>query len=136
MCAIVAGAEAGCVVAQNAGAMAAVSLGQLATNAGSLLVFPKAHAETLLDTSDAALGDCIALAKRVAGALQATLGCPGITLRQNNGPASGQDVWHLHLHVVPRWPDDRFGRDAPVPMPEPERAVLASRIRAGLVDGL
>jgi hypothetical protein len=33
-------------------------------------------------------------------------GCEGISTRQHNGPAGNQDVWHFHLHVFPRYPND------------------------------
>ena len=47
-------------------------------------------------------------AQRVALALKAAYGCPGISTRQHNEPGGGQDVWHYHLHVFPRSPDDRL----------------------------
>lgn len=131
-CAIASGAEASCVVAQSRGAIAVVSLGQVATNKGGLLVFPKAHVESLLQAPEEALAECVALAKRVAQALVTSLNCEGVTLRQNNGPASGQDVWHFHIHVVPRWKDDRWGRELHQNMPEPERVALAEVIRGSL----
>ncbi len=42
----------------------------------------------------------------VAGLLRARLGPDGLTMRQNTGTASGQDVFHLHVHLVPRWHGD------------------------------
>lgn len=132
-CAIARGAEASCVVAQSPGAIAVVALGQVPTNKGGLLVFPKAHFESLLQAPDDALSECMALSRRVAHALVTALNCEGITLRQNNGPASGQDVWHFHIHVVPRWKDDLWGKALHQTMPESERAALAESIRGGLV---
>lgn len=131
-CAIANGAEMPCVVAQSRGALAVVSLGQVRTNQGGLLVFPRAHFESILDAPEETLAACMTLAKRVAQALLASLRCEGVTLRQNNGPASGQDVWHFHLHVVPRWSNDHWGKQTPEFMPEPERARLAKVIRDAL----
>lgn len=131
-CAIALGAEASCVVAQSPGAIAVIALGQVPTNKGSLLVFPKKHIESLLHAPEEALSECMALSKRVAHALVTTLNCEGVTLRQNNGPASGQDVWHFHIHVVPRWKDDLWGKGSHQTMPETERVALAELIRGSL----
>lgn len=132
LCAISAGAEAACIVAQSKGAIAVISLGQVATNKGAVLVFPKSHVESLLHASEVVLAECMALSRRIAHALITSLGCEGVTLRQNNGPASSQDVWHLHIHVIPRWKDDEWGKVLHQNMPESERVALAEVIRGGL----
>ncbi len=131
-CAIARGAEASCVVAQSSGAIAVVSLGQVPSNKGGLLVFPKAHVESLLHAPEEVLAECMALCKLVAQALVMSLKCEGVTLRQNNGPASGQDVWHFHIHVVPRWKEDQWGKEPHLNMPESERVALAELIRGSL----
>ena len=38
--------------------------------------------------------------------MKESYGCEGISLHQYNEPAGNQDVWHYHLHVIPRWPND------------------------------
>jgi histidine triad (HIT) family protein len=76
-------------------------------------------------------------ARLVALAMKDAYGAPGISTRQHNEPAGGQDVWHYHLHVFPRYPDDGlYGAPARETTPE-ERAPFASRLRdaiAGLSD--
>jgi len=131
-CAIAGGAEVSCVVAQSPGAIAVIALGQVPTNKGGLLVFPKEHIESLLCAPEETIAECMALSKLVAQALVTSLTCEGVTLRQNNGPASGQDVWHFHIHVVPRWKDDQWGKESHQNMPESERVALAEVIRGGL----
>lgn len=133
-CAIAGGAESSCVVAESANATAVMSLGQASTNAGGLLVFPKAHFESILLMPDELLAECMILSKRVAQALMVSLKCEVITLRQNNGPASGQDVWHFHIHVVPRWKDDRWGKERDQNMALEERVALAQTIRRALLS--
>ena len=44
----------------------------------------------------------ISVANVVANAMKEALGCDGINLLQNNGPAAGQTVFHLHIHIIPR----------------------------------
>src|SRR3954449_11661021 len=46
------------------------------------------------------------LAHRLAGVMRDRLGAVGVNLRQNSGAKAGQDVFHFHLHVVPRYEDD------------------------------
>lgn len=79
LCAIAQGSEASCVVAPPNGAIALLSLGQVATNYGGLLVVPKSHVKSLLDAPEEALAECMTLSKRVAQALVASLGCEGAT---------------------------------------------------------
>lgn len=67
------------------------------------LVVPKAHIPNLY-TLDAATG--AALMKEtvhIANAVKKALDCHGIYITQSNEPAAGQDVFHLHIHVYPRW---------------------------------
>lgn len=45
--------------------------------------------------------------------MRQTYDCEGISTRQHNEPAGNQDVWHLHVHVFPRYVEDRlYARDA------------------------
>lgn len=79
-------------------------------NAGNLLVVPVAHVDSLYHLPDELGGPLLATCRRAAAALLEVLGCDGISLRQHNEPAGGQDLWHLHIHVVPRWTGDPFHR--------------------------
>ena len=80
------------------------------TNPGNLLVIPVEHVENLYDLPSHLAGPLLATACRAARALVEVDGCEGTSLRQHNEPAGSQDVWHLHIHVVPRWNDDAFYR--------------------------
>ena len=46
------------------------------------------------------------VAKKIATALKKTYQCDGVNILQNNGEAAGQTVFHLHVHVIPRYCDD------------------------------
>lgn len=77
-------------------------------NPGAAMVMPIEHIENVYDLP-ASLGDSLQRAVRETSiAMKLAYGCAGITTRQNNEPAGGQDVWHYHVHVVPRFDDDGF----------------------------
>jgi histidine triad (HIT) family protein len=58
--------------------------------------------------------------------------CDGISTRQHNEPAGSQDVWHYHLHVIPRYKDDQYYMTQGEPMSISERANHAERIKQHL----
>lgn len=69
---------------------------------GHALVIPKAPARNLLDAEPGDLAAVIAVAQRVAQAQMQVFGAEGITVTQHNEKAGGQEVFHLHVHVIPR----------------------------------
>ena len=73
---------------------------------GHTLVVPRVHVVDLWDADADVLADVARTAHAVAALLRERLRPDGLTLRQNNGAASGQKVDHLHLHLVPRWHGD------------------------------
>lgn len=70
------------------------------------LVIPRAHIANLYSLDDALGAALMRWTVRVARALKAGLGCEGVFVAQANEPAGGQDVFHLHIHVIPRWQGD------------------------------
>jgi len=79
-------------------------------NPGHTLVIPKQHSELLTDTPPEMLGKMMAAAQRMAEVLRlADLRCDGVNLFLADGEAAGQEVPHVHLHVIPRFPGDGFG---------------------------
>ena len=73
------------------------------------LVVPKPHVPDLHALSEELGAAVMRQAIRVATAIKAGLGCDGVYLTQANGPAAGQDVFHFHLHLYPRWHGDGAG---------------------------
>ncbi len=73
---------------------------------GHTMVIPKTHAPNLLELPDAEIAPLFAAVKKVAEMLSRKLKCDGITIGINQGRASGQEVDHLHVHVMPRWYGD------------------------------
>ena len=76
---------------------------------GHSLIIPKQHFENIYSTDDAYLAKLLPVAKKVANALKKTFNCDGVNIVQNNEPAAGQTVFHLHVHVIPRYNDDKVG---------------------------
>ncbi|MBQ8950880.1 MAG: HIT family protein [Eubacterium sp.] len=75
-------------------------------NRGHALILPKQHFDNLHEADDEILAKVMPLAKKIAAAVKKVTGCDGVNIIQNNGPAAGQTVFHLHIHVVPRFNDD------------------------------
>ncbi len=75
---------------------------------GHVLVIPKYHATDLMHIPTDWLKATVAMAQTVARAVDKTLNPQGINMLQSNGPAAGQSVFHLHVHVIPRAAGDKL----------------------------
>ncbi len=73
---------------------------------GHALVIPKRHCDPVTETPDELLAKLHIVAKRIAEAQMNGLGADGVNIMQNNGAAAGQEVPHIHVHVIPRFSDD------------------------------
>lgn len=105
-------------------------------NPGHLLVVPRAHATGLGDLEEGDGRQMFAVGRRLAVAARATdPGCEGINFFVADGAPAGQEVFHLHLHVIPRFVGDgvrfAFGQSR-TPTLRRELDAVAGRIRAGL----
>ena len=74
-------------------------------NKGHTLLVPKAHMETLFDMP-AGIGETLfAAMKQVGSAVMKATGAEGLNVVQNNYSAAGQQVPHVHWHLIPRFAD-------------------------------
>jgi len=102
---------------------------------GHTLLVPRGHSRDLLETPQEALSALMAVAPKVARAVLKATGGEGFNFFQFNGACSGQEVMHLHFHIIPRRPGDgvsypwRQGRYA-----EGEMAALGAKVRAAMKD--
>lgn len=77
-------------------------------NPGHVLILPRDHYATLLDMPLDAVGPLFTRAAHVALAVRDALGADGLNVGQNNGRAANQIVFHVHVHIIPR-----YSRDSP-----------------------
>jgi histidine triad (HIT) family protein len=103
-------------------------------NHGHVLVIPDLHVENIYAIYDDLLGAVYSTVRRVAIALKEAYSCHGTSTRQHNEPGGNQDVWHLHVHVFPRYFCDRlYERHEEQRWTTPaERAPYAAKLRAVL----
>ena len=76
---------------------------------GHALILPKAHYANIYEIPEELAAKAIVLAKKMAGIMTEALGCDGFNIVQDNGEASGQTVFHFHMHLIPRDKDDKAG---------------------------
>jgi len=106
-------------------------------NPGHVLVTPNAHVGSLADLDPETGRHMFEVAQRIAQALRESgLRCQGVNLFLADGAAAGQDVFHVHLHVIPRYRGDgfgfRFGPDYGKRPPRSELDSQAAQIRGPL----
>nr|WP_127112497.1 HIT family protein [Shimia sediminis] len=69
---------------------------------GHCLVIPKTPCRNMLDASVEQLAACLNTVQKISHACMDAFDAQGITLQQFNEPAGGQEVYHLHFHILPR----------------------------------
>lgn len=99
---------------------------------GHTLVIPKhSTARNLLEEAPETLGPLMQGVQRVAKAVRAALNPDGIVITQFNGAPAGQTIFHLHVHIIPRWEGQALGRHGAGGMAEmDELKALAAQIAA------
>jgi histidine triad (HIT) family protein len=71
------------------------------------LIVPKRHIVDIFDLDDEIASQVMKKTVEIAKATKAAIDAEGIYITQANGAAGGQDVFHYHLHVYPKWADGR-----------------------------
>lgn len=102
---------------------------------GAVLVVPRVHVEQVDQLPPDLAGAVMRTVVRVAGAVRKALAPEGISVWSSNGHAAGQEVPHVHIHVIGRFVDDGLLRVYAERPPYPNRAALdqlATRIAGGL----
>lgn len=106
-------------------------------NPGHVLVVPNRHASYLADLDEAEGAQMFRVAQRLTAALRESgVKCEGVNFFLADGEAAGQEIFHVHLHIFPRYRRDGFRLVLPPgysQMPEREELNgIAERIRTAL----
>lgn len=129
-CRIVSGAAPASIVYEDDLVSAIMDISPV--NAGHLLVLPKMHTPSLSDLDDATGAHVFMTATRMAQALRRCgVRCEGVNLLLADGEAAGQEVSHVHMHVLPRFAGDGFhiSTGSPIQTPREKLDGLATLIR-------
>jgi histidine triad (HIT) family protein len=103
-CRIIAGELPSTVVSESERSLALMDINPAAD--GHVLVVPRRHTRDITTIDPEDLADAVLLAQRMARRVWERLGADGVNVMQSSGAAAWQTVFHLHLHVVPRYHDD------------------------------
>lgn len=106
-CKIVAGEIPSARVFDDEHIFAFLDIGPLAE--GHLLVVPRSHYARIVDMPGTVASAMAAHLPRLASAVLAVTGAPGLNILQNNGRVAGQVVDHVHIHLIPRRDGDGLG---------------------------
>lgn len=130
-CRIVAKQIPATVVHEDEDTLAFMDIGQV--NPGHVLVAVKKHADNIFALDDAQAAAVFRNVARVARAIRGAFEPQGLSVYQANGKAAGQTVFHLHVHLVPRYEGDGMALTWPVKNPPREKLVeYAEKIKARL----
>jgi histidine triad (HIT) family protein len=129
----------GHVVAETRHALAFLAVEPRA--AGHVVVVPKDHYARLAALPADQVRDVFALVHDLAGRVERAVDAGGLTVGVDDGAAAGQDVEHVHVHVIPRFDDDGGGHLGDVAgerpdLPESQLDAVADAIREAVADGV
>lgn len=111
-CDIIQGQSPASVVYADEQAIAFMDIQPVVT--GHLLVIPRAHAASLAELDPGTGAHLFRVGMQLAAALRrSTLRCEGVNFFLADGEVAGQDVFHVHLHILPRFQGDGFGLHFP-----------------------
>lgn len=109
-----------------------VSLLQKLGNEGHVLIAPKKHIQDIYELSEELNAPLMSALRLLSCAIKKAFGAEGIHIRQNNGPAAGQDVFHLHFHVIPRYTGDDFETKKYERLPFQKRKELSEKLKSAI----
>jgi histidine triad (HIT) family protein len=125
-CRIVAGQIPCTKVYEDAACLAFMDIGPISP--GHTLLVPKRHCESVMEMTADEVAALFKPVAALAAAVKDAVGAHGVNVLQNNGTTAGQVVPHLHVHLIPRWPDDGLGFRWPAR--KADFAVLAKQAEA------
>ena len=102
-------------------------------NKGHVILIPKKHVANIYEAGEEITSKIFTVAAKIAKAVKKELGCDGVNVLQNNEEAAGQTVFHLHVHIIPRYEGDgKLVNWSTTSYAEGEAQELADRLKAAL----
>tara|TARA_A100001011_G_C13761364_1_gene615419 strand:+ start:137 stop:559 length:423 start_codon:yes stop_codon:yes gene_type:complete len=99
---------------------------------GHLLVIPKSSARNILDIDDENLCEVIKMVKKLAIASKKAMHATGVTIQQFSEADGGQEVFHLHFHIIPRYTGKPMNRPGQMVKDMTVLSMQANKIKAEL----
>ena len=99
---------------------------------GHLLVIPKSSARNILDIDDENLCEVIKVVKKIAIASKRAMNATGVTIQQFSEADGGQEVFHLHFHIIPRYTGKPMNRPGQMVKDMTVLSMQANKIKAEL----
>ncbi len=94
-------------------------------NLGHLLIIPKKHSRLVRDMDPKTISHSFEIAQKISSAMRLSgINCEGINFLINDGRGAGQEVEHVHLHLIPRFDGDKFKIIFSSSIERPKREVL------------
>ncbi|MBR6359001.1 MAG: HIT family protein [Lachnospiraceae bacterium] len=98
---------------------------------GHAILLVKKHVANIFELDPDTAGRIFSVVPKVAAAIKKVTGCDGLNILQNNGTAAGQTVFHLHIHFIPRFENDKILMGwKPGSYADGEAAEIAAKIAA------
>jgi histidine triad (HIT) family protein len=99
---------------------------------GHALVISKEHYENIYDVPEGLICQIHKVAKRVALALKKTVKPDGMSIVQQNGAAANQDIFHIHVHLIPRYEGQKIRFGGATGMAREKLDRIAEQIKSAL----
>lgn len=97
---------------------------------GHTLVIPKTPHRNVFDIDEASWQAVMRTVRKIAPAIRDAVGAKGVHINSNHEPEAGQEVFHLHVHIIPRIAHDFDFCWPKIDLSEEERANVAEKIRS------
>lgn len=107
-------------------------LDTLPVNPGHSLVISKKHYEDILDAPQDVLCEMIKVVQKISKTVIKIVNSPGFNIGINNKKVSGQGIFHIHIHIMPRFENDGYKLWPGKKRPEKEMQEMADKIANSL----
>ncbi|HEC94124.1 MAG TPA: HIT family protein [Candidatus Kaiserbacteria bacterium] len=97
---------------------------------GHTLAVPKKQVRNIFDVDDETLCTLMRTVRHIATPIREALGADGMNISMNNEPSAGQIVFHMHVHLIPRYQNDKLVMWPPGKATSEELRTAAQKIRA------